>query len=112
MLSDWLVDRQIFRQADYQLALKSFRETIATESDPIRIFHTGEELIRSALRIADAAICANDTPEIVLAGAGFSGSGPAWKVLNYKKGKTPTLFLGCSPSPRPPSLFQYSIPFA
>jgi len=37
VLSDWLVDRQIFRQADYQLALKSFREAIATESEPTAI---------------------------------------------------------------------------
>ncbi len=64
VLSDWLVDRQIFRQADYHRALKSFRETIATEAEPLRIFHTGEELVRSSLRIADATIRANDTPEI------------------------------------------------
>src|SRR4029077_15157306 len=88
MLSDWLGDRQIFRQSDYQLALKSFRETIATESDPIRIFHTGEELIKSALRIADAAICAIDTPEVVLAGPVCSESVREWK-FPIQKGEEP-----------------------
>jgi two-component system, LytTR family, sensor kinase len=63
-LSDWLVDRQIFRQADYHRALKSFRETIANEAEPLRIFRAGEELVRNSLRIADATIRANETPEI------------------------------------------------
>src|ERR1700730_6304933 len=91
MLSDWLVDRQIFRQADYQLALKSFRETIATESDPIRIFHTGEELIRSALRVADAAVCPIDTREIVWAGPVYSESVHEWK-FPIQKGEEPASF--------------------
>jgi two-component system LytT family sensor kinase len=110
-LSDWLVDRQIFRQADYQLALKSFRETIATESDPIRIFHTGEELIRSALRIADAAICANDTPEIVLASPVCSEPVREWK-FPIQKGEEPAPFcLEISPGPDRHTLFNAEIDF-
>jgi two-component system LytT family sensor kinase len=109
-LSDWLVDRQIFRQADYQVALKSFRETIATESDPIRIFHTGEELIRSALRIADAAICAND-PEIALAGPVCSESVRDWK-FPIQKGEEPAPFrLEISPGPDRHTLFNAEIDF-
>jgi two-component system LytT family sensor kinase len=111
MLSDWLVDRQIFRQADYQLALKSFRETIATESDPVRIFHAGEELIRSALRIADAAICAVDTPEIVLAGPVSSESVRAWK-FPIQKGEEPAAFcLEILPGPGRQTLFNAEIDF-
>jgi two-component system, LytTR family, sensor kinase len=111
MLSDWLVDRQIFRQADYQLALKSFRETIATESDPIRIFHTGEELIRSALRIADAAICANHTREMVLAGPVCSESVREWK-FPIQKGEEPAPFcLEISPGPGRHTLFNAEIDF-
>jgi two-component system, LytTR family, sensor kinase len=109
-LSDWLVDRQIFRQADYQVALKSFRETIATESDPIRIFHTGEELIRSALRIADAAICAND-PEIALAGPICSESVREWK-FPIQKGEEPAPFrLEILPGPDRHTLFNAEIDF-
>lgn len=55
-VSDWLVDRRIFRQAGYHRALKSFRETIATESDPSNILQTGKELAKETLRIADAII--------------------------------------------------------
>jgi two-component system, LytTR family, sensor kinase len=111
MLSDWLVDRQIFRQADYQLALKSFRETIATESDPMRIFHTGEELIKSALRIADAAICAIDTPEVVLAGPVCSESVREWK-FPIQKGEEPAAFcLEILPGPRRHTLFSGEIDF-
>jgi two-component system, LytTR family, sensor kinase len=55
-LSDWLVDLQIFRQADYHRELKRFRETISTESDPLRIFELAIELARSTLRINDATI--------------------------------------------------------
>jgi len=43
----WLVDRQISRPADYHRALKSFREDQRTEAEPLRIFHAGEELVRS-----------------------------------------------------------------
>jgi two-component system, LytTR family, sensor kinase len=55
-LSDWLVDLQIFRQADYHRELKRFRETISTESDPLRIFELAIELARSTLRINNATI--------------------------------------------------------
>jgi two-component system, LytTR family, sensor kinase len=55
-VSDWLVDRQIFRQTDYRHALKSFRETISTESDAGAIFETGRALAKNTLRIADAVI--------------------------------------------------------
>ncbi|MBV8102059.1 MAG: hypothetical protein JOZ31_23175, partial [Verrucomicrobia bacterium] len=37
-VSDWLVDRQIFRQTDYRHALKSFREAMSSESDASAIF--------------------------------------------------------------------------
>jgi hypothetical protein len=63
MLSDWLVDRQIFRQADYQRALKSFREIISSQSEAAAIFDTGKELVKTTLRIADAAVRANNSPE-------------------------------------------------
>jgi two-component system LytT family sensor kinase len=107
MLSDWLVDRQIFRQADYQRALKSFRETIATESEPIRIFHTGEELVRSALRIADAAISANDTTEIVSTGPVCS----EW-IFPIQKGEEPAvLCMVISPGLRRHTLFNAEIDF-
>lgn len=56
VISDWLVDRQIFRQAGYHRALKSFREAIATESDPTNVLQTGKELAKETLRIADAII--------------------------------------------------------
>jgi two-component system, LytTR family, sensor kinase len=107
MLSDWLVDRQIFRQADYQRALKSFRETIATESEPIRIFQTGEELVRSALRIADAAIRANDTTEIESAGPVCS----EW-IFPIQKGEEPAvLCMVISPGLRRHTLFNAEIDF-
>jgi two-component system, LytTR family, sensor kinase len=111
MLSDWLVDRQIFRQADYQLALKSFRETIATESDPIRIFHTGEELIKSALRIADASICAIDTPEVILAGPAYSESVREWKFPIQKREEPAAFCLEILPGPRRHTLFSGEIDF-
>jgi two-component system, LytTR family, sensor kinase len=107
MLSDWLVDRQIFRQADYQRALKSFRETIAAESEPIRIFQTGEELVRSALRIADAAIRANDTTEIESAGPVCS----EW-IFPIQKGEEPAvLCMVISPGLRRHTLFNAEIDF-
>jgi two-component system, LytTR family, sensor kinase len=110
-LSDWLVDRQIFRQADYQLALKSFRETIATESERIRIFQTGEEFIRRALRVADAAICANDTPEMVLSGRVGSELVREWK-FPIQKGEEPAPFsLEISPGPGRHTLFNAEIDF-
>jgi hypothetical protein len=64
MLSDWLVDRQIFRQADYQRALKAFRETIASQCESAAIFDTGTILVRKTLRIAEATVCSIDPREI------------------------------------------------
>jgi two-component system, LytTR family, sensor kinase len=61
--SDWLVDRQIFRQTDYRHALKSFREAISTESDAGAIFETGRALAKKTLRIADAVVRPDDTAE-------------------------------------------------
>jgi two-component system, LytTR family, sensor kinase len=55
-LSDWLVDLQIFRHADYHRELKRFREAISTESDPLRIFEFAIELAKSTLRINNATI--------------------------------------------------------
>ncbi len=134
-LSDWLVDRQIFRQADYQRALKSFRETIARESESLRIFRTGEELVRSTLRIADATIRSNDTPEDLpqshLEARGFrvkqvmnltdvndktvSGicSEPGRDcIFPIQKGEEPAAFyLVISPGPRRHTLFNAEIDF-
>jgi two-component system, LytTR family, sensor kinase len=62
-VSDWLVDRQIFRQTDYRHALKSFRETISSESDAGAIFETGRALAKKTLRIADAVIRPDDSAE-------------------------------------------------
>jgi two-component system LytT family sensor kinase len=62
-VSDWLVDRQIFRQTDYRRALKSFREAISTESDASVIFETGRVLAKDTLRIADATIQDDDAGE-------------------------------------------------
>jgi two-component system, LytTR family, sensor kinase len=63
VVSDWLVDRQIFRQTDYRHALKSFREAISTESDAGAIFETGRALAKNTLRIADAVIRPDDNAE-------------------------------------------------
>jgi two-component system, LytTR family, sensor kinase len=62
-VSDWLVDRQIFRQTDYRRALKSFREAISSESDGGAIFETGRELAKKTLRISDAIIRPDDNLE-------------------------------------------------
>lgn len=62
-VSDWLVDRQIFRQTDYRHALKSFREAISGESDAGAIFETGRALAKNTLRIADAVIRPDDNAE-------------------------------------------------
>lgn len=88
-LSDWLVDRQIFRQADYHRALKSFRETIATEAEPKRIFRTGEELVRSSLRIADATVRANDSPAIT---SGICQESARECIFPIEKGEGPAAF--------------------
>ena len=109
MLSDWLVDRQIFRQADYHRALKSFRETIATEAEPLRIFHTGEELVRSSLRIADAMIRANDSPEI---GSRICQESVRECIFPIQKGEGPAAFsLVISPGPGRHTLFNAEIDF-
>jgi two-component system LytT family sensor kinase len=44
--------------------LKSFREAIAAQSEPMAIFNTGEELAKSVLRIADATVRTSDTPKL------------------------------------------------
>jgi two-component system LytT family sensor kinase len=62
-VSDWLVDRQIFRQTDYRHALKSFRESVSNESDAGAIFETGRALAKKTLRIADAVIRPDDNAE-------------------------------------------------
>jgi two-component system, LytTR family, sensor kinase len=62
-VSDWLVDRQIFRQTDYRHALKSFREAVSSESDAGAIFETGKALVKKTLRIADAIIQPDDNVE-------------------------------------------------
>jgi len=73
-VSDWLVDRQIFRQTDYRRALKSFREAISTESDASTIFETGRAFAKETLRIADAVIRpddnGDDSPDAVRCDAG------------------------------------------
>jgi two-component system LytT family sensor kinase len=108
-LSDWLVDRQIFRQADYQRALKSFRETIATQSEPTAIFETGQELVRSALRIASATVRPSDQAEqCALAGVDSARE----CVLPIQKGEGPAAFyLAISPGPGRFTLFNAEIDF-
>jgi two-component system, LytTR family, sensor kinase len=111
MLSDWLVDRQIFRQADYQRSLKSFREAIATESEPAAIFNTAKELVRSALRIEDAGIHSNGTGQVGSAGApssDFDRDG----IFPIQKGEGPAPFyLAISPGPGRHTLFNAEIDF-
>jgi two-component system LytT family sensor kinase len=108
-LSDWLVDRQIFRQADYHRALKSFRETIATEAEPVRIFHTAEELVRSSLRIADATIRANDAPEII---SGICQESVRECIFPILKGEGPAPFsLVISPGAGRHTLFNAELDF-
>jgi len=111
VLSDWLVDRQIFRQADYQRALKSFREAIATESEPAAIFNTAKELVRSALRIEDASIRSDGTVQVgsvVALSSDFARDG----VFTIQKGEEPAPFyLAISPGPRRHTLFNAEIDF-
>jgi two-component system LytT family sensor kinase len=110
-LSDWLVDRQIFRQADYQRALKSFREAIATESEPAAIFNTAKELVRSALRIEDASIRSDGTVQVGSAGA-LSSDFARDGVFPIQKGEEPAPFyLAISPGPRRHTLFNAEIDF-
>ena len=111
MLSDWLVDRQIFRQADYQRALKSFRETIASESEPTTILDTGKELVKSALRIADAAVRPNIPAEPGSVGAFCTDSGRD-TVFAIQKGEEPaTTCLAISPGPGRHTLFNAEVDF-
>ena len=109
MLSDWLVDRQIFRQADYQRALKSFRETIANEAEPLRIFNTAEELVRNALRIVDATIRVNDTSEIA---SGICPESVRECIFPIQKGEEPAAFyLIISPGAGRHTLFSAELDF-
>jgi len=111
VLSDWLVDRQIFRQADYQRALKSFREAIATESEPAAIFNTAKELVRSALRIEDASIRSDGTVQVGSVGA-LSSDFARDGVFTIQKGEEPAPFyLAISPGPRRHTLFNAEIDF-
>jgi two-component system, LytTR family, sensor kinase len=111
MLSDWLVDRQIFRQADYRRALKSFREAIATESEPAAIFNTAKELVRSALRIEDASVRSDGTVQVGSAGALSSDFAPDG-MFPIQKGEEPAPFyLAISPGPRRHTLFNAEIDF-
>jgi two-component system, LytTR family, sensor kinase len=111
MLSDWLVDRQIFRQADYHHALKSFREAIATESEPVAIFNTAKELVRSALRIEDASVRSYGTVQVGSGGllsADFARDG----MFPIQKGEEPAPFyLAISPGPGRHMLFSAEIDF-
>jgi two-component system LytT family sensor kinase len=108
MLSDWLVDRQIFRQADYQHAVKSFRETIARQSEPMAIFNTGKELARDTLRIADAAVRPNSA-----SGFPVSPQDSAREcIFPIQKGDGPAEFcLVISPGPGRHTLFSAEIDF-
>ncbi|HET9375672.1 MAG TPA: histidine kinase [Chthoniobacterales bacterium] len=109
MLSDWLVDRQIFRQADYQRALKSFREAIAAQSEPMAIFNTGEELAKGVLRIADATVRTSDTPKL----GGVSCSSAVREcIFPIQKGEDLAPFsLEISPGPGRHTLFNAEIDF-
>jgi two-component system, LytTR family, sensor kinase len=108
-LSDWLVDRQIFRQADYQRALKSFREAVATQAEPAAIFETGETLVKNTLRIAGARIQLSDSREQ----GGLTGIDHAREcVLPIQKGEDLAAFyLAVSPGPGRLTLFNAEIDF-
>jgi two-component system LytT family sensor kinase len=110
-LSDWLVDRQIFRQADYQRALKTFRETIATQCEPAAIFDNGATLLRSTLRIADATVRSIDPPEIDSMSVGRPESTREC-TFPIQKGEEPaTVWLAISPGPGRLTLFNAEIDF-
>lgn len=107
VLSDWLVDRQIFRQADYQRALKSFRETIATESERAVIFETGNKLAKETLRIADAVVCPDDS--VTVTGDLFC---PHEYVFPISRGiESPAFSLVISPGDGRHMLFNAEIDF-
>ena len=109
--SDWLVDRQIFRQADYQRALKTFRETIASQCEPAAIFDTGTTLVRSTLRIADAAVRSVDPPEIdPMTVVRLESTREC--TFPIQKGEEPaTVCLAISPGPGRLTLFNAEIDF-
>jgi two-component system, LytTR family, sensor kinase len=109
MLSDWLVDRQIFRQADYQRALKSFRETIATQSEPMAILNTGKQLAKGVLRIADATVRSNETPQ--LGGVSCSDSVRECIFPIHKGEDLAPLRLEISPGPGRHTLFNAEVDF-
>jgi two-component system LytT family sensor kinase len=109
-VSDWLVDRQIFRQAGYHRALKSFREAIATESEPGAILETGKELAKEILRIADAFIRPVDGANE--AGEPFSCESTDEYVFHISKGDDrPEFGLVISPGPGRHTLFNAEINF-
>jgi two-component system LytT family sensor kinase len=109
MLSDWLVDRQIFRQADYQRALKSFRETIATQSEPRMIFNTGKELAKGVLRIADATVRSNEAPPL---GNGSCSDSARECIFPIQKGEDlAPFYLEISPGPGRHTLFNAELDF-
>jgi two-component system LytT family sensor kinase len=104
VISDWLVDRQIFRQADYQRALKTFRETIVSQSDPTAIFATAKELVKNALRIADATVWSNEST--------FDRGYPREHAFPIQKGEELNAFyLAISPGPGRHTLFNAEIDF-
>jgi two-component system LytT family sensor kinase len=110
-LSDWLVDRQIFRQADYQRALKSFRETITTESEPFAIFNIAKELVRSALRIEDASVRSSGT---ALPGIAETPSSDFARDCTFpiQKGEEPAAFyLTIAPGSGRHTLFNAEVDF-
>ena len=110
MLSDWLVDRQIFRQADYQRTLKSFREIIATESDPVTIFNTGKELVRSTLRVADASVRSGHRAAELAAISCHDSIRDC--IFPIQKGEEPAAFsLAISPGPGRNTLFSAELDF-
>jgi two-component system, LytTR family, sensor kinase len=110
-LSDWLVDRQIFRQADYQRALKTFRETIASQCEPAAIFETGATLVRSTLRIADATVRPIDPPEIDPMTIVRSESTRECTFAIQKSEEPATVCLAISPGPGRLTLFNAEIDF-
>jgi two-component system, LytTR family, sensor kinase len=66
MLTDWLADRLIFRQADYQRALNAFRETMATlERENIERARREAELLNQLLEAELRALRAQINPHFL-----------------------------------------------
>jgi two-component system LytT family sensor kinase len=66
MLTDWLADRLIFRQADYQRALNAFRETMATlEKENIERARREAELVKQLLEAELRALRAQINPHFL-----------------------------------------------